>query len=205
MTGTELNTLNTDLLSGRGLDITDFLIRANIAKDWFEGERKWRKLVKIDTSQTSTSADTYATSKTLPTDFRTTLPRKTLKLVSGYSVIEYDEVMYEDFVMERNSGGKYAIDHFNNTYYLAGTVNQTYTHHFPYIATSPDITDSTEWIFPDWCHPALAYEVAAMVELGEDYDDINARNGNANHQTALSILRRAIKWDDGLQRSALGV
>ncbi len=205
MNGQALNDLNTEILQGRGLDITDFLIRANMAKDWFEGERNWRKLVKIDTSKTSLSSDTYATSKALPTDFRTTLPRRTLKLVSGSTKIEYTEMPYEDFVMDRDVAGNYAIDHFNNVYYLAGTVTQTYTHYFPYIATSPDITASTEWIFPDWCHPALAYEVAAMVELGEDYDDINARNANANHQVAALILKRAIKWDDSLQRSALGV
>lgn len=205
MDGQALNDLSTSLLQGRGLSIADFLIRANIAKNKFENERNWRKLVKVDTSKTSLTSDTYATTKALPTDFRKTLPRRTLKLVSGSSVIPYDEILQEEIIANQSASGKFAIDHLNGTYSIMGTVSQTMTHYLSYIHKSADITASTEWIFPSDYHPYIAYEVTAMVELGEDYDDINARNGNANAQIANTILKQAIKWDDSLQRSALGV
>lgn len=205
MTGQELNDLSTSLLQGRGLDITDFLVRANIAKNKFENERAWRKLVKIDTSKTSLTSDTYATTKDLPTDFRKTLPRRTLKLVSGTSVIECDEIMLEDVISNQSASGKFAIDHLNSTYSIMGAVSQTMTNYLAYIHKSADITADTSWVFPSEYHPYIAYEVTAMVELGEDYDDINARNANANAQVANILLKQAIKWDDSLQRSALGV
>ena len=38
-----------------------------------------------------------------------------------------------------------------------------------------------------------------------DYDEINARQGNANLIMVETIMKSATKWDETLQRSALGV
>ena len=203
-TGAELKALNTEIRGGREMDDVTFYILLNLAKATFERMRAWRKLVKKDVTKTSTSATTGDTPFALPTDFIMTLPRRTLKLVSGSSYMDYTEVPFERWDEYKEIAGNFCIDHLNSNYYVGGSVGTNYTHSFSYIGTSPDITESTSWIFPAEFHPALAFEVAAMDELGMDYDDINARQGNANIMRGQIIMRSAIKYDDALQRSALG-
>lgn len=137
-----------------------------------------------------------------------TLPRRTLRLLDAStptSFIEYTEVPYERWDEYKNTPGYFTIDHRNNVYYVGGQVSTTYIHSFSYIATSTTLASGTPWIFPAEFHPALAFEVAVMDELGMDYDDINARQGNANAIRAELIYRTAVKWDETLQRSALGI
>jgi len=205
MTGAELYTLNTEIRGGRELDEVTFYILANLAKSQFERRRAWRKLVTKNSSNQATPSTTPTTAFTMPTNFIMTLPRRTMKLVSGNSVIPYDEVPYENWDEYKNSQGKFAIDHANSQFYISGSVSDTYTINLFYIGTTADIESATSWVFPSEFHPAIAFEVAAMDELGMDYDDINARQGNANIQRAELIMRGAVKWDDALQRSALGV
>lgn len=207
MTGAELYTLNTEIRGGRAMDEVTFYIFSNLAKSGFERSRAWRKLVTKDSTKSSTGATTYNTSFAMPTDFLMTLPRRTLKLVNASSPTDYHdykEVPFERWDEYKGSTGYFTIDHKNSLYYISGVVSGTYTHNFFYIGTSTAIADATSWIFPDEFHPAIAFEVAAMDELGMDYDDINAKQGNANFQRAQLILRSAVKWDDALQRSALG-
>lgn len=205
MTYEELKTLNTEIRGGREMDDTIFGVLINLAKSSFERRRAWRKLVKKDTSNSSTTSTTYSTAFTIPTGFIMTLPRRTLKLVSGTSFLDYVEVPYERWDEYKNSAGYFTIDHLNSQYYVSGTVGQTYTHHFFFISTTTTLSTGITWSFPSEFHPALAFEVAAMDELGMDYDEINARQGNANALRAELIIRQAIKWDETLQRSAIGV
>lgn len=205
MTGAELYTLNTEIRGGRELDEVTFYILANLAKSQFERRRAWRKLVTKNSSNQATPSTTPTSAFSLPANFIMTLPRRTMKLVSGSSFIPYDEVPYERWDEYKNSSGYFTIDHANSQFYLSGTVNDTYTINLFYTGTTTDIDDATGWVFPAEFHPAIAFEVAAMDELGMDYDDINARQGNANIQRAELIMRGAVKWDDALQRSALGV
>ena len=207
MTGQQLKDLNTEIRGGRAMDDTIFYVLLNLAKAGFERSRAWRKLVAKDTSKSSSSATLYTTSFALPTTFVMTLPRRTLKLVNASTptdVKDYTEVPWERWNEYKNSSGYFTIDHANSLYYLSGTVSGTYTHHFFFIGTTTTLAAGTEWVFPAEYHPALAFEVAAMDELGMDYDDINAKQGNANIGRAVLIMRSAIKWDDALQRSALG-
>lgn len=190
------------------MDDTIFYILLNLAKAAFERMRPWRKLVQKDSTKSSTSASTYSTSFALPSTFIMTLPRRTLKLIpvaTPTSWMDFEEVPWERWDEFKNSPGYFSIDHFNNLYYVSGTFTQTYTHHFFFIGTSTALDSDSEWIFPSEYHPALAFEVAAMDELGIDYDDINARQGNANIERARMIMSQAIKWDDALARSALGI
>ncbi len=205
MIGSALRDLNTEIRGGREMSEVTFYILANLAKSIFERRRAWRKLVTKDSSNSATVATTYATQFTLPTDFIMTLPRRTMKLIdSSGSFRDYIEVPYERWDEVKTGVGYFTIDHKNNKFYISGTVDKTYTINFFYIATSAAITSSVGWIFPDEFHPAIAFEVAVMDELGMDYDDINARQGNANAALAEMVLRGAVKWDDALQRSALG-
>lgn len=207
MTGQQLYELNTEIRGGRPMDDTTFYILLNLAKATFERMRAWRKLVTKDATKSSTGATTYDTAFALPATFIMTLPRRTLKLVNASTPTDfkdYEEVPWERWDEYKNSSGYFSIDHKNSNYYVSGIVSGTYTHNFFFIGTSTALASGTSWIFPDEFHPALAFEVAAMDELGMDYDDINARQGNANIGRAVLIMRSAIKWDDALQRSALG-
>lgn len=207
-TGADLKTLNTEIRGGREMDDVTFYTLLNLAKATFERMRAWRKLIKKDATKSSTSSTTYTTSFALPTDFIMTLPRRTLKLVSVSSPTSYldlEEVPFERWDEYKNSAGYFCIDHRNSVYYVSSVVSETYTHNFFYIATSTVIASGTSWIFPDEFHPALAFSVASMDQLGIDYDDLNARMGNANYQRAELIMRSAVKWDDTLARSAMGI
>ncbi len=207
MTGQETYDLVTEIRGGRPMDETVFYTLANLAKSTLERARAWRILVKKDSSKSSTSATTYDTSFALPTGFLMTLPRRTLKLVNASSptnIIELTEVLWEQWDEFKNSGGYFTIDHANAVYYVSSIVSATYTHRFSFIGTSTTIAAGTSWVFPAEFHPAIAFDVAARDELGIDYDDINARQGNANLLMVETIKRSAIKWDDTLVRSALG-
>lgn len=204
--------LLTEIRSGRAMDVAIFLTLANLAKDTFENVRPWRHLVKKDTSKTQTTADGITTAKALPSDFRRTLPRRTLTLVSTDSnnaTQPYSEILMEDQNAHLNDGANnFFIDYANGNYYLTNTVDRTYTHNFFYIKRTPafTMTDLSEtWVFPDEYHAYIAFEVAVMDELGMDYDDINARQGNANAARAAIILKSAIKNDEAMVRSALNV
>lgn len=208
MTGTQLKELNTEIRGGREMDDTIFYTLLNLAKSTFERMRPWRKLTKKDSSKSSTSATTYLTSFALPTGFIMTLPRRTLKLVDVTnlaSCLELQEVPWERWDEYKTTPGYFSIDHLNSVYYVSTVVSRTFTHHFFFISTTDTLTANNSWAFPEEFHPALAFEVAAMDELGMDYDEINARQGNANIARSELIMQLATKWDDTLVRSALGI
>lgn len=207
MTGQQLKDLNTEIRGGREMDDTTFYVLLNLAKAGFERMRPWRKLITKDASKSSTSATTYATAFALPSGFIMPLQKRSLVLISASNPLdfkEYVEVPMNRWDEYKNSQGYFMIDHKNSNYYVSGTVNGTYTHNLYHIATSTTLSSSASWVFPEEFHPALAFDVAARDELGMDYDDINARQGNANLALAQTVMRSAIKWDDALQRSALG-
>lgn len=205
MTGAELYTLNTEIRGGRVMDETTFYILLNLAKSTYERRRAWRKLIKKDSSLSASPSTTNATQLTIPTDLIMTLPRRTLKLVNTDGYLDYTEVPFERWEEYKNSSGYFTLDHLSGKFYLSGTVSSTYTIHFYYIATSTTLASGASWVFPAEFHPALAFEVAGRDELGMDYDEINARQGNANLMMAETIMRGAIKWDDSLARGAMGI
>jgi len=206
MDGQELYDLNTEIRGGRALDETTFYVLANLAKAKFERSRAWRKLVKKNSDNSATSSTTNATEFTLPTGFIKTLPRRTMKLVNSSGAWkDYTEVPFERWDEYKTQAGCFTIDHLNSKFYLGGTVDQTYTINFYHSATTTALATAVTWIFPEEFHPYIAFEVAVMDELGMDYDEKNARQGNANSDRAEMILRSAIKWDDALARSSLGI
>lgn len=207
MTGAELKTLNTEIRGGREMDDVTFYTLLNLAKSEFERRRPWRKLIKKNTSNSSSVSTVNTTQFTLPTDFIMTLPRRTLRLLdtASSSFLDLKEVPFESWDEYKNSSEHFTIDHLNSVYYVGGTVSKTYTHSFSYISTTTTLAENITWSFPSEFHPALAFAVAAMDELGMDYDDINARQGSANITRAELITRLAVKWDETLTRSALGI
>lgn len=211
MTGNDLlELMNNGPLQGRSIDIADFLVRANMAIKEFEGSRNWVRLQEEKSTNTSLTSDTFETPHTLPDNFRRTLPRRTLILVNPINTneyYEYSEVPFAKRFQYQNSADKFYIDHKNGNYYVCGTVSKTLTHHFFFMPIPVPLEAETEWDFgiQSSSEEYIPYQVSARIQLGEDYDDINARNANANFALAQNIWRTAVKDDDSLQRSALGV
>jgi len=57
------------------------------------------------------------------------------------------------------------------------------------------------WAFPSEYSKILALDVAVMWRLGVDYDQVNARNADANAGLAEAIYNEMTRWDSRLQNS----
>lgn len=202
MTGDQLHTFNTEILAGREIEDTTFFTLLGAVKTIWEGKRPWRILLKRATSNTTSASDTFETAHSLPSDFGRTIPKNCLKLVSGRTVVPLKEIPFELLVEYQNMSGYFAVDLANGNYYLTGVYGQTYTHYFSYTKRSETIAADTSWVFPSDYHAGLAFDVAAMYQLGMDFDDINARQGNPNANSADMIYTAAVFWDDSMQRNA---
>lgn len=197
MTGLEIKALNNTILS-RPLDDTTFYSLALLAQDKFEGERPWRQLLARNTANSNTSGAIYTTAYTLPTDFRMFSRRKPIVLVSGNERVFLDERPLEDLEEIKDQNGFVVVDLANNCYYLTGTQPKAYSHTLNYTKRSTAISENTSWVFPSVYHAYIAFEVAVMEQLGIDYDDVNARQGDPNAKRADMILASAVKWDAAL-------
>ena len=203
MTGEQIRDLTTSLLDGEELGQTAFLNLVNVVKNNRERIRPWRYLLTEDSSETASAGDTYETEKDLPSLFRRTLPRNTMVLKRGDTVLEYSQIPFSQKIQYRESCQRFYIDYKNSKFYLCGEIDGAYTIHLFYIAKSADIKWATEWIFPEEFHPMLAFDVAVLHKGGIDYDLINERMARILGFTAESLTRSMIFWDDELQRAEL--
>jgi hypothetical protein len=204
MNGAQLYTLATSLNDGLAIEQTLFYTLLNIARINREMARPWRKLVKLDTSNTALPSDTYLTSKTIPSSFLRLSNHGTIRLFDGVNdFLNYSEVPFETWIEHKDDTNSFWFDHANMKFYLGGVTDKTYTIYIPYIGDSGDITSSTSWVFPSVFHPILAFDVVAMYKLGIDYDDINARQGDSNARTAEIIFKSIEKWDSELARQSV--
>jgi hypothetical protein len=203
MTGQEQYDLFTQLLGGETIDTDYFLVLLNASKSLRENARPWRKLIREDTANSASPSDTYLTMRDLPATFRRSLPRRTLFLEANSSQTEYEEILFEQRGDYRDSPGYFYIDHFNSQYGICGQIAQASTIRLFFVSASPEITLATSWIFPAEFHKGIVFDAAAMHQLGADYDDVNARKGNANAVLGERIASSMAIWDAELQRSAL--
>jgi hypothetical protein len=149
----------------------DFLLQlANDAKDEVEAVRVWEKL-KRELAVTVTAGLSFTTPlASLPTGF--------IDSVSlSDSHIRYTRVSFDDRAAKENSGLGYFIDLFNEKLHLCGTNNAAASLSWVYTASSPDITASTEWIFPERFHQIIPLKMAELYyaidggEKGRAWDD----------------------------------
>ncbi len=211
MTGSKLQQLTTTLLNGFSMDTTLFYTLLNTARVRREQERPFMRLQKLDASQqllAQSSAPLIPNSQqalTVPDDFLYLKDDGEITLYDNNLNWEtYTEIPMAKSIYYLQTNLNFYIDHANGLYYFTGIIDRTYTVYFYYQADWGDITDSTTWVnIPSRYHAILAYDVAAMYRLGVDYDDINARNAEANAQIAELLFRAMCKWDDALQRSAV--
>lgn len=197
MTGQDLYDFFSTLVDDSDLDIDNFLVLVNVAKDRREDVRPWQYLKKLDSSKTASVGDTYLTAKALPTDWR-----YDYKLYIG-TEIEAKPVPFEQQHIFKNSPNYYFVDVASGNYYLTGSQNSSKTIYNFYIKTTADITASTSWSAPSRFHPLLAFDVAGFFMNGIDADDIY--RGMAPEQKAAALLldHSMIAWDTSLKMRSM--
>lgn len=211
MTGAELYTAVTSLVSGFSLDQTLFLQMVNTARIRREMSRQWMRLRKYDYTQTLQQQNASivfppAASARLnvPVDFLYMNRDGEITLYNNNNQFEtYTEIAMNIAIPYLQTNNVFFIDHANGYIYFLGNIATLYTAFIQYQADFGNITLETEWKnIPSIFHMILAYDVAAMYRLGVSYDDINARNAERNAQDAELLYSGMVSWDDNLQRSA---
>lgn len=207
MTGTEIKQLNTEIRGGREMDDTIFYILLNTERRRIEGKRPWRKLATVDTANSTTPSDTFATAHTLPDRFiRFSSQRNKIKLVNGTETCTLEEIQFEQLQDKQNTPGYFAINHATGMYYVTGTYSKTYIHHIYFCQGQATIVAADTWTLGgDDFSAILAFAIAVIDESGMDYDAINAAQATGNSVTARTIESTMNRWDDQLARQALNI
>jgi hypothetical protein len=222
MTGEELQQITSTLLDGRDMGASKYAQLLRVHKRIREGVRPWMALRTVDTSKTWSSSDTYETLKDLPTNFRKPYnvlkprdlegsPRTPIILVSGDNFLYTYPTTFGAHIAHKNENNLHFFDYANRKFGITGRVDRTYTVHLHYIKTSTDPEldgsdlDTWEWELSPADGIILAYDIAIAQKGGIDYDEINARMVQYHGVDARQIFSGMVKWDDELQRSALGM
>lgn len=203
MTGAEMKTFTTELLDGDEMDDSVFYSMVATVKTMVEQMRPWRHLLKTDSSKTLETTDTYATMKTLPTDWMQYEQYNPITLVAVDNeddVIELKGSNFADRLKNKNSNGLFYVDVGNSKFAIINTVSKQYRIHQFYIGESAAITSPTSWSFPTRYHHLIPYMVSGMQKGGVDYDDIFARMAPENRANAQLLINSMEMWDDSLQR-----
>src|SRR3990167_10870978 len=100
-TNGELKTFCENLLDGDTIDTDYFYNLLDVARVKVEAERNWKVLEKEDTSQTANVGDTFLTTKTLPTDFASTINLFTAR-ADGSGELHYSPIGFNKRYFHRN-------------------------------------------------------------------------------------------------------
>lgn len=211
MTGSELYTLNTQLLGGNAMDETLFYQLLNNAKDIREKMRDWMRLRTEDTSIVFTASDTYLSTKSLPARFiRPYQFYDEYGCLAGPFLITAQgdkmplkPIKFEQRYDYRNTEGYYYLDMKNNTIGRTGTTAGTL--HLFFIQGSVDISALTTWALSDIGGVMLAYDVAIEQKGGIDWDRVNASQTPYNQRRIRQIEANMATDDARLQQNELGV
>lgn len=192
----------TPLLDGEILDDLQVLLFANTAKEIIEQRKNWRFLLKEDSSQTTSSSDTYLTTKTLPNDFNRPLSQNGMFVgINANSLIEFFPVLFEERRNYQNNGNFYYIDIGNSQFALIGKAAQSSTIYLNYTMFTPVLTALTDSFSSRWQDrflPIIAYEVASLYRGGVDFDADNARMAGGNKAAAMALYGAMVSWDTRL-------
>src|SRR3990167_9038861 len=182
MTGAQIKTLTTEILGGLELGDTLFYHLLVSAQRIREAERPWSILVKEDSSNSVTTANVYTTQHSLPTDIRELLSDGGVILIDPSNTDlqkEFVPILFKARHQHKRVDGRYYIDWRQSKIHLSGVIGRAYTMYLFYIYRPDELVAAGTWVFPSDYHRGLAYDVAAMHELGVDYDDITAPPGQA--------------------------
>ena len=206
LTGLQYYALATTKLNNFAMDKTLFYIYLNTARINREMARAWMVLRKQQSSQIASPGNTYQTPYIVPTDF-VRLQREGVILLwnaASNTWQECYEIPYNLLIQYKDNNLKFAIDHSTGNLYISGIIDRQYNVVIDYQADLGDILDNTVWQnIPSRFDPILVFDVVAMYQLGDDYDDIQARNANENVQAASRLFNAMVEWDNSLQLSSV--
>lgn len=199
----------TSLLDDFEMEDTLFNSFLDVAQMNRENARPWVILRTIQSSQTITTANTYLTALTLPTDFKkffTTRASIVLTDSQGNLIKTLREVPLSSRHSYKNDGGKFYVNYSTRQIFICGSQSQTATVNISYIKKTTKISaaDANKWEFSSYddYEKILGFDIAVMHKLGVDYDQTNAQQGNNNAAQAQIILNMMIDWDNELALSA---
>ena len=166
--------------------------------------RPWRFLLKLDTSLTAQSSDTWETQKSLPSDFGRD---KKLNVGNGAGS-EYLPIPFERMIEYKSTSRRYAIDMLNLKLRLMGSVSsaQTINLFYFYFPTTLDTTQAESAsviVWPTRFQALLAYDMAALYFAGIDADDVTHRMSPAQRLAAKELADAMIQWDNSLMLRAM--
>lgn len=210
MTGAQLKTFITSLNSEQTIDDTLLTVLVNTARTIIEEERPWLVLMKVDTTKTVTTANTWQTAIDLSTitDFSKFYNDTPVRLFDGDNRTEYYDLKPWDRRLEfKDVSNTCVYDEANKRLYLNGVTPFSGTLYIYYQATSSDInlsSESTVWTsFPTRFVPILGYYAIGIHMGAVDYDSITARQSPENI-AVMKVLKNAMeKWDNDKQLATL--
>lgn len=176
---------------------------ANHIKDLIEGDRPWKILIKRDISLTALASDTWETAKSISgiTDLLYAT-KVVLGNLAKTSFTPYNPVDFTDRELKKDEQ-KFCIDHNAGNLYILGGVGQTYTIYLYYICQTPDLTLSTEPIWPEKFHRLIAFIMAEIHQSGIDYDEIEIQKAIAQNRQASLLWKAMTSWDVKLQLQSM--
>jgi len=195
MTGTEIRD-QFHIFVDDELDATLELQLGNDAMHAVEEEVMPEILKKVDTSLSTSTGQTYTTSRALPSDYF---------ISSNYLYVgthRYKQVPLEKQVFYRDRAGYFWVDHANSVYYLSGTQSSAETITFPYLYETTDIAAGTEPVWPDRFHRLIPLKMARQwYTIDQGDKSISWRpEWEAEYQEAFGRFK---EWDARLKLAAI--
>lgn len=210
MTGTELKTFITSLNGEASIDETLLTVLVNTAKTVIEEERPWLVLMKVNTSKSASSSNSWQTSIDLSTitDFSKFYNDTPVRLFDGSNRTEYYDLKPFDRRLEyKDISNTCVYDEANKLLYLNGVTPFSGTLYIYYQATTTDIdltSTSTVWSsFPTRFTPILGYYAMGIHGGAVDYDSITARQAPENIAVMRVLKESMEKWDNDKQLATL--
>lgn len=173
------------------------LVLANTVKDFVEGDRPWRMLIKEDATQTFGTGDTYLTAKSLPSDFFYEI-KLMLGIESSNDYLEYHPAAFEDR-RQFNASQKYSIDLASDYFYILGSVGQEYTVYLYYIYETAALTLTTSPVWPLKFQRLIPLLMSEIWKAGVDADINNIQQATALSVPGKLLYKAMVAWDAALK------
>lgn len=200
MTTTEIIEFAEKLLDGETIEETLGIQLADHIKNWVEARRKWRMLIKEDSSKSFSSGDTFLTEKALPDDFAID---KEVWIGDANSVAEYTPIPFERRRVYANSGQNYCIDMANKKMYIHGSVSGSKTIYLYYKYQTDELEADTSPVWPTRFHKLIGFLMTEIILAGVDVDKIAIQAALEHSKEGQIVLDAMLEWDDELQLQSI--
>lgn len=214
MDGQALYNLMTSILNQSINQITA-LSYLNLARTDIEGKHPWAVLKALDATQTVGSGNSTSTPFSVPTSATPSLLTPSfMRYIKGGTIVLTNTLTPTQKVYLREIPFESQLDYIGQNYFYANyatgkfymmpMIQSTYLVNQFFIADYGDIqiqgiagaAKSTTWVgFPPRFSPALAFQACARWRLGNNYDDVAARNADENFKSSEAIVSAMVMWN----------